>query len=103
MKKVIYTAVCMLSVLLFGIGTAKAQFIVRVRPVAPVFIGVRPICPSPRHVWVEGHWRWNRNRGEYIWVEGHWIRERRGYVWINGHWEDVPGQGSRWIPGHWGR
>jgi hypothetical protein len=82
---------------------AAAQFIVRLRPVAPAYEVVRPPQPGPRHVWIEGHWRWDRRRGGYVWVEGHWIRARHGQVWVNGHWEDVPGQGSRWIPGHWRR
>jgi hypothetical protein len=101
MKKLILPLAFMAFGLLFLSSDVAAQVFVRIRPIAPVVIGVRPPCPSPRHVWVAGHWRWNKQRGEYVWVEGHWIKGRRGAVWVDGHWEDVPGQGSRWIQGHW--
>jgi hypothetical protein len=102
MKKYFTWSLLWACLLIMAPRPAGAQFIVRFRPTAPVWVGERPLRPGPHHIWIEGHWRWNRNRADYVWVEGHWIRARRGQVWVNGHWEDVPGQGSRWIPGHWG-
>jgi WXXGXW repeat (2 copies) len=74
-----------------------AQFVIRVRPVAPRV--VRVVAPSPRHVWVEEDWRWQNNnyissggywsappRGRAVWVKGHWKQSRRGWVWKPGHW-----------------
>ncbi len=103
MKKLVYSLLFFLCLTGTNAFQAKAQCIVRFRPIAPVYVGVRTAQPGPHHVWIDGHWRWDRHRGEYVWVEGHWIRARRGHVWVNGHWEDVPNRGSRWVPGHWGR
>ncbi|APR85469.1 Hypothetical protein A7982_10818 [Minicystis rosea] len=30
------------------------------------------IRPSPRHVWVRGHWE--RSRGGWVWIAGRWER-----------------------------
>lgn len=57
------------------------------------------VRPSPRHVWVPGHYAYRRNeyywspgyykvppRSRTTWVAGHWQQTNRGYVWIDGHW-----------------
>ena len=88
-------------ILMFAIAisfSADAQIYVRIRPPQPI-IKVRPIAPSPRHVWVAGDWGysggrynyrdgyWDRPTGRYSgWVEGHWRHGRRGWVWVPGHW-----------------
>ncbi len=87
---------------MLGLHTANAQFFVRVRPLRPPVVILRPPIPSPRHIWIEEGWRWNKRQQQYIWVEGHWAEPRAGKVWIEGHWMDGP-RGSKWIPGHWGR
>ncbi len=49
------------------------------RPPPPARVEVIPVAPSPRHVWVPGHYvRRGRN---YIWVNGFYAtnRGRRGY------------------------
>ncbi|MBV9891964.1 MAG: YXWGXW repeat-containing protein [Rhizobacter sp.] len=29
------------------------------------------IAPSPRHVYVRGHWRWSGS--DWMWVHGQWV------------------------------
>ena len=55
--------------------------------------------PSPRHVWIAGHWYWRGNG--WVWVGGCWqLPPRHGVVWFPGHWTDRHGTWE-WIPGHW--
>ncbi|MBI3883578.1 MAG: YXWGXW repeat-containing protein [Sphingobacteriales bacterium] len=78
--------------------TASAQRIfVKVRPVAPVI--VRPVAPSPRHVWVEGEWVPRNRRYEYS--NGYWAEPSPGKIWVEGHWKQGKHGNWRWIPGHW--
>jgi len=61
---------------------------------------IRGLAPSPRHIWVGGHWSW-KNR--WIWIPGRWsLPPRRGALWVEGHWVAVPG-GWSWVAGKWGR
>ena len=64
----------------------------------PPQVEVRPVAPSPRHVWVNGHWRWDG--GRHVWMPGRWIAERPGHVWVDGRWVN---QGGQWVfyNGHW--
>ena len=80
----------------------SAQIIVQVRPVAPKVVIVKPVCPGPRFVWIEGGWRWDKPMRQYVWVEGHWVKMRMAHEWVEGHWIEAPG-GWKWIPGHWKR
>jgi hypothetical protein len=74
------------------------HFYVSVQPVAPVV--VRPVAPSPRHVWVEDEWAWRA--GVYVRVPGYWMVPPRGHArWVAGHWVHEPGHGHYWVPGHW--
>lgn len=60
------------------VGTiSEAQVFVKIRPIVPV-MAVRPVCPSPAHVWVDGEWRWSKRRHEYVWADGFWIERREG-------------------------
>lgn len=78
-----------------------AQVVVRVRPNAPVRTIVRPVAPSPRHVWIDGGWV--VTNGRYVWHEGYWVVPPRGrVVWANGRWGHRK-HGWVWIPGHWRR
>ena len=55
--------------------------------------------PSPRHVWVAGHWQ--RAGNEWVWQHGHWLQPPRlGAGWVPGHWDQRP-RGWVWVPGHW--
>jgi hypothetical protein len=102
MKKAAFIISLVASTLLFGINESIAQFVVKVRPVAPVVVKVRPPAPRANWVWIDGFWRWHRARREYVWADGYWVKPRRGNVWIPGYWRDVP-EGSIWVEGRWGR
>ena len=101
MKRLIILTVFIGGGLLLSVDS-NAQFIVRVRPVPPPVVVVRPAAPRPEYIWIDGEWRWNRRAHAYVWIEGRWIRPHRGRVWVPGHWVDVDG-GSEWIGGHWAR
>lgn len=81
-----------LAMLMVGAGsftnTASAQVYVSVRPVwHPV---VRPVAPSPRHVWIDEEWAW-RN-GAYVPVGGYWgLPPHPGWIWYPGHWNHGTG------------
>ncbi|MEO6884177.1 MAG: hypothetical protein ABI199_09150 [Bacteroidia bacterium] len=99
MKKIIATLSVILLLILFSSNSAQAQFVVRIRPIAPVE-GIRPVCPGSHYIWIEGHWHWNRRFGQYQWRRGYWIRERVGHVWVHGYWINRP-NGSEWVSGYW--
>lgn len=87
------------SALILGLSLAgSAQIVVRVRPTAKVV--VRPVAPSPRHVWIDGGWVARGNR--YVYVNGYWAMPRRHQHWVDGHWERRRG-GWVWVPGYWVR
>lgn len=76
-------------------GCASGSFVVRERPVEPVY--VRPVAPYANAVWIPGEWEWRGGRYVYInghyehagpreWIPGHWREARGGYVWVKGHW-----------------
>ena len=88
------------SALIFGLSLAgSAQIIVRHRPAVKKVV-VRPISPSPRHVWIDGGWIARGDR--YVYVDGYWAMPRRNQHWIKGHWERRRG-GWVWIDGYWDR
>ncbi|HZV01477.1 MAG TPA: hypothetical protein VFF73_32490, partial [Planctomycetota bacterium] len=60
----------------------------------PVLVELRP---SPRHVWVYGHWAWH---GHWVWIHGHWHVGRPGHVWVKGHWDLRDGR-WHWRAGAW--
>src|SRR5262245_9298433 len=43
---------------------------VRMAP-PPMRVEVRPMAPSPRHVWAPGYWQWRG--GRHVWMAGSWI------------------------------
>jgi hypothetical protein len=87
------------AVLVLGFSYASsAQVIVKVRPAAPVV--VRPVAPSPRHVWIEGGWL--ARNGRYVHSDGYWAVPPRGRHWAAGYWAPRR-QGYVWVPGHWTR
>jgi hypothetical protein len=102
MKTTIY-----ITAMTIGLGFAlpaasSAQVVVRVRPVAPKVVVVRPAERRAGWVWADGEWRWDRPTKQYVWVEGHWIKEVPSSVWVAGHWRRTRG-GEAWVPGHWAR
>jgi hypothetical protein len=79
--------------------SASAQIYVTVRPVVPVV--VRPVAPSPAHVWVGEEWE--GREGRYVYVGGHWAAPiHPGWIWVPGHWKREP-RGEWWVAGHWRR
>jgi hypothetical protein len=98
MKKITRILMLFLAVSLFAASKNYAQIVVRARLSAHAHI-VRPVRPSPRHVWVSeewvpsggtyihraGYWALPPHRGA-IWIAGHWRRHHRGWIWISGYW-----------------
>lgn len=84
--------------ILFALNT-QSQIIVKIKPVIPVPIAVvKPCCPGPKYVWVEGHWMWNERIRQYVWIDGYWMKIKKGKNLAPGHWV---GNGQwKWIPGH---
>ena len=55
--------------------------------------------PSPQHVWIAGHWRWQD--GRYAWIAGRWdLPPRANTVWIEPRWEQR-GNGFVLAGGYW--
>ncbi len=97
MKPILFKWLLVATLITGAVSAANAQFIVKVRPTAPVV--VRTHAPSPGHTWVEGEWVWRAGRYEYVngywiapprpgavWVKGYWVHTRRGWMWRAGHW-----------------
>ncbi len=98
MKKRLLVAIFSLLCIVMAQTSQAQHFYVKVQPAAPVI--VRPVAPSPRHVWVEHEWVW-RN-GAYVHVPGYWAEPPRRHArWIPGHWKHSRGYGYYWVPGHW--
>ncbi|MBS1916523.1 MAG: hypothetical protein JST87_09590 [Bacteroidetes bacterium] len=72
---------------------------VSVRPRVPVI--VRPVPPSPAHVWIDEDWAWRGGRYEY--AGGHWaVPPHPGWIWFPGRWRHSR-WGWQWVPGRWRR
>jgi hypothetical protein len=95
MKKIMF----FLLMLTFSLK-GNAQVFVKIRPIRPAVVVVKPACPGPNHIWVDGDWRWNPKRNEYVWVDGYWLAPKPGRNWIAGEWIEGP-EGHKWVPGHW--
>jgi hypothetical protein len=86
------------SALLFAIGTANAQIVVRIGPPPPRPVEVVP-AERPGSVWVAGYHRWDGHR--YVWVKGHYAHPPHpGAVWVAGDWREERG-GHVWHEGYW--
>ena len=91
------------SLLALAPGLAHAQVVVpgvsvTVAP-PPVRAEVRPMAPSPNHVWINGHWAWRR--GAHVWMPGHYaLPPGAGYRWVPARWVN---EGGRYVffEGHW--
>lgn len=92
-----------LLVFILGLGNnGFSQIVVKVRPVKPKVLVVKPNRPKANHVWVDGHWIWNSNQNRYIWRKGRWVKKRRGHVYVAGRWKATP-NGHVWVVGGWKR
>jgi WXXGXW repeat (2 copies) len=103
MRKNIIKSCLAFLIAIFMQASLQAQFVVKVRPVAPVVVRTRPPAPGPRHIWVDGEWVWRNN--QYVYTEGRWMRPvYPGARWIPGHWKFHRRRGGWfWVPGHWSR
>jgi len=100
MKK-LFSGLFVFSFLTLGIHqSAAAQTVyVKIRPALPVM--VRPVPPSPQHVWIAEEWR--PNGATYVYAGGYWaMPPHPGWVWIPGHWKRHE-YGEYWVGGHWRR
>ncbi|MTI32452.1 YXWGXW repeat-containing protein [Xanthovirga aplysinae] len=89
------------SALFFSLGTtAHSQVVVKVKPDRPVKIVKKSKKVRKGHIWVDGHWKWNKRRNKYVWVEGNWVKKRRGYKYKPGSWVKTRG-GYKWKPAIW--
>ncbi len=92
-------AILSLLVMAFSFSASAQSIYVKVRPAVPVV--VRPVAPSPRHVWITEEWE--PRGGSYVFVGGRWaVPPHPGWVWIPGHWRRTR-HGDIWIRGHWRR
>ncbi len=100
MKKITRVFALLIVATFFAAAQSKAQeIIVRERPIHRGPVIVRPVAPSPRHVWVAEEW--TPAGSAYTYRAGYWaLPPRPRAVWIAGHWGHRPG-GYAWIPGHW--
>jgi hypothetical protein len=100
MKKITRILMLVSAMFLFAVASSKAQeVVVRARLGRPAPVVVRPVRPSPRHVWVSEEW--TPGGGSYVYHAGYWaVPPHPGAVWRAGHWRHRPG-GYVWIAGHW--
>lgn len=60
---------------------------------------VRPPCPGPTYVWIDGRYDYRGDR--YVWVSGRWSVPPRGRrAWRSGRWERRGGT-YVYIKGRW--
>jgi hypothetical protein len=98
MKKITKLLFLAGAISLFAATNSDAQIVVRARMHAPV-VAVRPVRPSPRHVWVGEEWA--PSGRTYVYRGGYWAAPPRPHArWIAGHWRHTP-RGYVWRPGHW--
>ncbi|MEZ5055237.1 MAG: hypothetical protein R2807_10835 [Chitinophagales bacterium] len=73
---------------------------VKVKPANPIVVNIKPVCPSPKHVWIEGDWIWSPIQNQYVYTEGRWVIPAGSASWVPGHWKHTK-YGWNWIEGHW--
>ena len=56
--------------------------------------------PSNRHIWLAGHWRFNRRLGRDVWIDGRWVVRGRNHRWRPAHYERINGR-RIWVDGCW--
>ena len=91
-------ALCTVAPQVFAQVEEEVQ--INIAPPAPQ-VEVRSTQPSPQHVWVGGHWLWNRFTNSYQWHPGFWqVPAVQGQVWQPAQWVQFNGF-WRFVPGHW--
>ncbi len=76
MKHVTTIVSLLFFISLFSLQSVSAQLVevrIGVPPPRPrVVVVERPVCPSPDHVWVEGHWVYDSYTRRDVWISGQW-------------------------------
>ena len=88
------------SALVPNLAEAQVPIRITVAPPAPQ-VEVVPVSPSPRHVWIPGHWQWRPGFRRHVWVPGHFaVRPAINRVWVPAQWVN---EGGYWVfrAGHW--
>lgn len=86
---------------LISIENASSQVLVKVKPVRPAVVVVKPAKARKNHIWIDGHWAYSHKLNRYVWIDAKWVKRPRGKAkWVPGHWNKVPG-GWKYVPGHW--
>ena len=102
MKRRLFAVLLGLSalVVLCVVPLAQAQVRVYVDVPPPAAISEPvPVLPSPRHLWIPGHYQWDGQT--YVWVRGHFaLRPRPRAVWVPGSWV-ADGRRWYWSEGYW--
>jgi len=62
----------------------------------------RPAPPGAGFIWIDGGWRWDYGRHNYIREPGYWARSRHNQSYVHGYWQSGP-RGKAWVKGHWSR
>jgi len=91
----------MVTLLLSSSGI-MAQFIVKVKPQRPSVVIVNPTKTYKNKIWIEGHWRWDKQVKNYQWTKGRWTRAKTNRTWRAGKWKKIPA-GWKYVPGHWAK
>lgn len=84
----------------FWLVTIYGQVVVQQKPEKPFENVKKPEKPGTCYFWISAHWKWDKEKREYVWVKGFWQKKRKGFKYIPGHWRQVVG-GWIWIPGEW--
>ena len=96
LKRILFVSA---AFMLFATADSNAQIVVRARLYHRGPVVVRPVAPSPRHVWVSDEWA--PSGATYVERPGYWaVPPRPRAVWVAGHWANRP-RGYVWVPGHW--
>lgn len=78
----------LLAVVLLGAASLMAQVSVGIvigPPPPPRIMRVRPVCPGP----------------DFMWVDGYWFPQGRHYRWHPGYWTRVPYPRAMWVAPRW--
>ena len=106
--RMIWTLVAGSLVLLSACATHRYQddgpegviYVEEAPPPPPRVVVVRPACPSPDYIWVEGYYE--RRGSRYGWVEPRWVRPpSRGAAWRPGYHHVDPRGRRVWTRGRW--
>ena len=69
----------------------------------PAYVeNIRPLQPSPLHIWIDGGWLFNRQSHMYVQKVGYWEKPVQGRSYVSGHWQKTQ-HGSYWVSGRWQR